>query len=453
MAVECTRFHTAGDAAFASVARAMNPDRRWIFLAMFLIVLLPLLRPVRLPLAISTPARHFHAAIEGLPAGAIVVMPFDYEPAAMAEVHPMALAVLRRLLEKNVRVITVTMSPAGSPLADRAFAAIGPALGKRYGTDFVNLGYKSGNEAMVLAMGTSMAATFPQDAHGAPVASLPLMREIQKLGDADMLVEIAATVAAQMWVQQAQGRYHLPMVAGVAGVMAPEFFTYLQAGQIRGLLGGMAGAAEYESLVGHAGTATRGMDAQSLAHLLVIVLIGFGNYVHFRGKRRAKAALVGLLALVVAGCGRAPARNAGPTAEARPDTVREGKALVATYKDGPVSELRLVRDTSQGVVAWGETDFPEGTQVRVTLLTPAEEMLAVTTARVELGHFSSQPLVPGSGPLLPGLAIVRLEARFASGAQTDSILAVTDHGRRFRGHGMTPAGDHADYLISLEAPL
>ena len=46
-----------------------------------------------------------------------------------------------------------------------------------------------------------------------------------------------------------------------------------------------------------------------------------------------------------------------------------------------------------------------------------------------------------------------LEASFAPGAQSDSILAVTDRGRRFRGHGMTAAGDHSDYALTLEAPL
>src|SRR5690349_21132726 len=133
--------------------RVARLDRRWIYLAMFLIVLFPMLRPVRLPVPVSSPAERFHAAIESLPAGSIVVMPFDYDPAFTAEVHPMAVAVLRRLLEKKVRVITVTMQPAGPPMPDRAFAEVGPPLHARYGVDFVNLGYKSGNEAMVLAMG------------------------------------------------------------------------------------------------------------------------------------------------------------------------------------------------------------------------------------------------------------------------------------------------------------
>jgi hypothetical protein len=264
-----------------------------------------------------------------------------------------------------------------------------------------------------------------------------------------MLVEIAGTVAANIWVQQAPARYHVPMIAGVTGVMAPEFFPYMQAGLVRGMLGGMAGAAEYEQLTGHPGTATKGMDAQSLAHLLIILLIAFGNLLYFLPRRKPKALV--LVILLVAGCGPTAKSPAGSAA--KPDTLRDGKALVATWPDGPVRELRLVRDTSDGIVVWGESSFPEGTLVRATLLTSDDHMLAVTGARVEAGIFSSQPLVPTAGPLPHGLVRVRVEAQFGPRAQTDSILAVTDRGRRFHGNGMTPAEDHADWRITMEAPL
>ena len=78
-------------------------------------------------------------------------------------------------------------------------------------------------------------------------------------------------------VQQVQGRFHIRMIAGVTAVSAPEYYPYLQTGQLQGLLGGMAGAAEYEALVKHPALAMRGMDAQSLAHLFIAFLIILGN--------------------------------------------------------------------------------------------------------------------------------------------------------------------------------
>jgi hypothetical protein len=56
----------------------------------------------------------------------------------------------------------------------------------------------------------------------------------------------------------------------------------MQSGQLKGLLGGMAGAAEYEKLRGEKGKATKGMDAQSLAHAFIALCIIAGNIVQWR---------------------------------------------------------------------------------------------------------------------------------------------------------------------------
>ena len=87
-------------------------------------------------------------------------------------------------------------------------------------------------------------------------------------------------------MQQVQARYHLPMVAGVTAVSAPEYYPYLQSGQLQGLLGGMAGAAEYEKLREEKGTATQGMDAQSLAHVFVAICIVMGNVIQWTKRRK-----------------------------------------------------------------------------------------------------------------------------------------------------------------------
>ena len=478
------RFHKAAAPAFDNLARAMDPtpasapvdrlgwltrlDRRWIFLTLFVIVLAPLLHPVRLPVAVGSPAQRYHDTIEAVPAGSIVIMPFEYDPAFTAEVDPMAISTLRRLLEKNVSVVTLTMQPAGPPLADRVFALVGPPLGKKYGVDFVNLGYKSGNEVVVIAIGSSIRNTFPSDTHGTPLSQLPLMDRIDRLGDAKLIAMIAATSAAPIWVQQAQGRFHLPMTAGLTGVMAPEFFPYLQSGQVRGMLGGMAGAAEYEKLLERPGTATKGMDAQSLAHLLIVFLILLGNWNWYRSKRRGAHAVFLLAAfggvLTLSGsCG--PAAKHQDQAASAPDTMRQGHVFIQTFDDGPVDEVRLVRDTSGGIVAQGATGFPDGTKVTISLQRVRAsasgaagelryEAMASTIALVALGRFTSNPLVPGSGPVPQGVLRVQLRASFAPGQQSDEVLSASAHGRRYDGPGMHAVGeDYAVYETTLEAPL
>jgi hypothetical protein len=87
------------------------------------------------------------------------------------------------------------------------------------------------------------------------------------------------------WVQQVQSRFDVPIGAGVTAVSAPEFYPYVQANQLIGLLGGLAGAAEYEALIEFTGKATKGMDAQSLGHVVIVVFIVLGNLVHLARRR------------------------------------------------------------------------------------------------------------------------------------------------------------------------
>ena len=54
------------------------------------------------------------------------------------------------------------------------------------------------------------------------------------------------------------------------------------------VLAGMPGAAEYESLIGQKGSATSGMDAQSVAHLVIVLFIVLGNISYFIDRKRSR---------------------------------------------------------------------------------------------------------------------------------------------------------------------
>jgi hypothetical protein len=50
----------------------------------------------------------------------------------------------------------------------------------------------------------------------------------------------------------------------------------------------MPGAAEYEALIGVPGIGTSGMDAQSVAHLVIVLFIVLGNIGYFIERHRSK---------------------------------------------------------------------------------------------------------------------------------------------------------------------
>ena len=266
-------------------------DRRWIFLAVGLLVVMPLITGFHIaPVRPSARARGFYDAIERVPPGSTVLVAGDYDPGTIAENYPMHLAATRHLMSRNVKIVAVELYPGGPPLADRVLHLAGEEYHKREGYDYVNLGYKSGNEVVMSQMGSSIPRTFPVDRRNVPVAQLPVMKGVENFSQIALLVSVSAGYpGTKEWVQQVVSRYHVPMVAGVTAVSAPEYYPYLQAGQLQGLLGGMAGAAEYEALVKQPGLAMRGMDAQSLAHVFIALMIILGNLAALpqrRGERK-----------------------------------------------------------------------------------------------------------------------------------------------------------------------
>jgi hypothetical protein len=262
-------------------------DRRWLFLIVGILVLLPLLRPLSLPLFVSPPVQGFVDAIDHVPDGSTVLMSCDYDPGSRPELVPMTRTALQHLWSRHCKVIVPVLWPGGPGIVDQVLREEAHKAGKTYGVDYLNLGYKSGNEAVMVLMGQSIVSAFPRDNTGAPTTSFPIMRGIRDYTSFPLLVSISAGYpGTKEYVQQVQGRFHLKMVAGVTAVSAPEYYPYLQSGQLHGLLGGMAGAAEYELARHEKGTATKGMDAQSMAHVFIAICIVLGNVVQYQRSRR-----------------------------------------------------------------------------------------------------------------------------------------------------------------------
>lgn len=264
-------------------------DRRWIYVLVWLAVIVPFLIPVKLPISISPEARSLYDAVDALPDSSTVMLVFDYYPSTMAETEPMAVAAARHFFSKDCRVITLSNIPLGGPsMAETVTRRIAAEYGKEYGIDFVNLGYKYGYVSVLKGMGLSIENIFPTDNSGTPLSELPLMDSITNYEQISFIFEVADNATADYWVSIVNAGYGVPMGVGATAVMAPKFYAFLGSDQIVGLLGGMKGAAEYEILIGHPDTAFRGMDVQSMVHLLIILMVLMGNICFFIGKREKR---------------------------------------------------------------------------------------------------------------------------------------------------------------------
>lgn len=151
-----------------------------------------------------------------------------------------------------------------------------------YGKDYSFLGTKAGEQVLVLTMGQSIPTAFPSDPRtGKPTRELPIMRGVESLKDFKYLLEIAAGSSAEWWIIYGAQRAGIDMGVGCTAVMAPDMYPFYGAGQIKGLCGGIKGAWEYEKLVETPGRAMKAIPAQTVAHMLVILLIVFCNIAYF----------------------------------------------------------------------------------------------------------------------------------------------------------------------------
>ncbi len=264
--------------------RLLRLDRRVIFLLIGVATLLPLLYPLELPIRVSPEVKKIHDHIESLPAETLILVSFDFEPGGKPELYPMAIALLRHAFQKNLKVLGVTLWPAGAGLAETALTEVAREQGKERGRDFVFLGYAPGEANAIISMGQDFHTAFPTDHAGTKLSEIPLLRTVRSLRDIPYVLSLSVGFPGiETWYVYGKEKYGFELGGGCTAVSAPRFYPLLDTGQINGLLGGLRGAAEYELLINQQGKAIAGMDAQSATHFLIIVLIVICNAAYFLG--------------------------------------------------------------------------------------------------------------------------------------------------------------------------
>lgn len=273
------------------IEKLLNIDRRIIFIFVFLGVAIPLLMEFHFPIKPTAAVRSVHEMFEAAANtedGGVVLFSWDYGPGSEPELQPMALSLLRHCFRRNIKVVAICLWPDAPGLAEEALTTVAAEYGKEVGVDYAFMGYKPGFTSVLINMGQDFKSTFPKDRWGTAVEDLPLTKGISSLKDFDAVMVLAAGATPEMWIAYGQEKFKFPLGAGCTAVMAPDLFPFLQSKQLTGLIGGLAGAAEYETLVSHPGTATVGMRPQSVTHLVLILFIFLGNLMFFLSRRASR---------------------------------------------------------------------------------------------------------------------------------------------------------------------
>lgn len=266
----------------------------WIvYILLFLTIAIPLIKPLGLPMAISKETQMAYDYIAKLEPGSRVLISFDYSLSYKPEMGAEATVVLQHLLDVGAKVYAIGCTEEGPMLAREVLQLVYGDAGKVYGEDYVLLGFFPGGESGLAALLENLRAVFPNEFNGKPVDELPMMAGVNSIADLSLCISVngGSTASTIHWVRQVNTAYGQPLIMGVSTVMGPTDIAYLHAGQLVGFLAGSRSAAEYELLLKRPGPAVAALDAQSISHVLILVLILLGNIAYFatRGERRGKA--------------------------------------------------------------------------------------------------------------------------------------------------------------------
>jgi len=279
-------------------------DRRVIFIAMAIAIVLPLIFKVKLPVGEQKMTRSLFDTIEAIdPAKQALLVSTDYTPQTEPENHPMTMALIRHAIAKKLRVVVISLYVESIPMAENAIQSVmreyneslaSPADSVVYGRDVVLLAWVPPPIVPILGMGSSITNVYKTDYYGSDTRTLPIMQGLDNYDDIGMVAAVSSGNSPIWFVLFAQPSFGVKVGAAVTAVSAPDYYPYYESKQFSGMLGGMKGAAEYEYMieqkyrVGGRQRAMEGMGAQSVGHLVIMAFVIIGNIGYFLTRRRAQ---------------------------------------------------------------------------------------------------------------------------------------------------------------------
>lgn len=267
-------------------SKPLLESRHIIFISLFLIILVAMLLGFKPKINITSETQRMYDYIDSLPAGSVLIISFDHEASSLPEIRPIALAVLRHAFSKDLKLIGTALLAEGTGVGYRLITETAKEYHRVYGKDYVYLGFKPQYIAAILSMGESIANTFPEDYLDKPYYEIEMLRDIKNYDDIAGVVSIADGSLTTHWIEYGASRYNIRVAAAVTAAMMTTYDPYLASNQLYAMFGGLRGAAEYEKLMGIGGAGKRGMLAQAVSHIFIIILIIIGNIVYFVNRRK-----------------------------------------------------------------------------------------------------------------------------------------------------------------------
>lgn len=265
-------------------------DRRILYLLVAVILAVPLLnRPSDHPKHVFPEVQNAYDVIDSVPKGKIVFLSNSWGAGTKAENEPQLEALMRHMFAKRIKFVMMSWDPAGSDITYQTAMEVQKDMGATYGVDWAHMGYKTGAaNAIIGGLSEDFQRVMGQDKRGTKLDKIPVARNIKNYKQIGAVVDISSVGLLNYWIAYLTTPKHIPLIYSPTAVMSAGAYPYLDSGQLAGMLNGVMGAVQYETLIGLGDEPTDAAAiswALSAAHIYIIVLIILGNLGYLAAKR------------------------------------------------------------------------------------------------------------------------------------------------------------------------
>ncbi|MBN1918766.1 MAG: hypothetical protein JW889_12735 [Verrucomicrobia bacterium] len=264
-------------------ARFHNLDRRWLYLAMVVILSVPVIIQIPLPPGATSPTtKGLYDLIESCPEDKVILIDSSWDAGSAAENRAQLECVIRHICREKIKFVVTSagITVFGPEFANQIIEPIAAETGYVYGADWVSLGYKvapQGSISLLIdGICKDLHSVYPADHRGTPVSELPLMDRVRTHEDFH-LVYCVTYQPDNAWISFVKGQFDVPVAYGCMTISAPGYYPFIDSRQLAGMLIGNRGAAEYEELNHKPGLGRILIMATSFGNLMIILAAVVGN--------------------------------------------------------------------------------------------------------------------------------------------------------------------------------
>lgn len=286
---------------------------------------IPLFFNIPIPNKPTDSSVDFYKTLSDLKEGDVVLLGSDWTGSTRGESKGQMKAVLRTLMRKKVRFVVWSTADPQSPRA--ALDVIAEVNAERVAnkeekyprwTQWVSAGYYPNSDVAINAVAqdirTAFGARRENDTEGKqqPIFTSPVLKDIKSVSDFALVIDVTASKTTDFHVQFISAK-NVPLLFSVTGVMGPETQVAYNSKQIKGFLAGLKGVFDMEQMMENGvnvgdnpvvksdkvsgsiepfkgqpniGQGTKYYPTLHVALLLMIVMIGIGNYEMLSARKR-----------------------------------------------------------------------------------------------------------------------------------------------------------------------